>query len=162
MSHHEHKQKIGWKEWVALPELGLPHIKAKVDTGAKTSAIHAYNLTTFERKNATWIRFWIHPLPKREDISVMCEAPALEQRVVSDSGGHKERRWVIATMITIGDTEHRIEITLTNRREMKFRMLLGRAVLAGFLIDTNKSYLLGRPKAPRRAYTRKADKGKLK
>lgn len=137
---------LGWREWVSLPELGITAIKAKVDTGARTSALHAFHVELYRRAASHWVRFAIHPLQTRADPVVKCTAKVIDQRLVSDSGGHRERRYVINTPLHIADRELPIEITLTDRDTMKFRMLLGRTALCnGFLVDPRRSYLAGHP-----------------
>jgi len=137
---------IGWREWLALPELGIPAIKAKVDTGARTSALHAFRTESFRRDGCEHVRFWIHPLRGRDDIQIECQAPVIDRRVVRDSGGHSEERCFIRTAVSAGGREWQAEITLTSREDMLFRMLLGRAALleAGFQVDPGSSYVLGR------------------
>jgi len=149
---------IGWREWVALPLLGLPAIKAKVDTGAKTSSLHAFRIETFERVGRLHVRFRVHPIQGRKDVVVLCEAPVIDHRSVSDSGGHREKRFVIQTTITIGSLTFPIEVTLANRESMTHRMLIGRSAMAQLAIDPSRSYLLGRPLKSARIY---ADSQKL-
>lgn len=139
------KIQIGWREWIALPELGIPAIKVKIDTGARTSALHVFDLEVNDRCGRTWVRFGLHPVQKRIDIALFCTAEMIDERVVSDSGGHRERRPIIATLLRLGDREWPIEISLTNREDMLFRMLLGRTALRGrVIIDPQLSYLCGR------------------
>ncbi len=145
---------IGWREWLALPELLIPAIKAKVDTGARTSALHAYFVEPFARDGVQMVRFGVHPLQKRLDLEIICEAPVKDYRSVSDSGGHKEMRYVIETTMQLGTLSRTIEMTLTNRDNMKFRMLLGRTALAGMQVAPDKSYLIGRKS---HKYSRKAN-----
>ena len=136
---------IGWKEWIGLPDLGIPAVKAKIDTGARTSALHVFDLQEFVVEDRQMVRFGIHPLQRREDILRFCEAPVLEKRRVKDSGGHIEKRYVIRTTAVMGAVSWPIDITLTNRDLMLFRMLLGRtAVENRFLLNPGRSYLTGR------------------
>lgn len=139
-------QMLGWREWLSLPELGIPHIKAKVDTGARTSCLHAFYVDPFRKGRRDWVRFGVHPLQRNDSEIVHCEAQILDQRQVSDSGGHRELRFVICTRLQLSDFDDTVELTLTNRDSMRFRMLLGRTALAagGFCIDPAASYLAGR------------------
>jgi len=138
---------LGWREWVALPELGIRRIKCKVDTGARSSALHAFYLEPFKSRGRQRIRFGIHPLQRRTDRECVCTADVLDQRIVSDSGGHREQRYVIETRVQLGDEDWPIEITLTDRDTMRFRMLLGRtAIKKKFVVNPASSYLMGKPK----------------
>lgn len=147
--------KIGWREWLTLPELNIPAIKAKVDTGAKTSTLHAFRIETFGRDGGRYLRFWIHPLRRNKNMELVCEAEIVDRRVVRDSGGHTEQRYVIRTPVVAGDRRWPIEITLTSREDMMFRMLLGRSAISagGFIVDPHTSFVLGRRLA--RAYRKK-------
>jgi ribosomal protein S6--L-glutamate ligase len=132
---------LGWEEWVALPELGLPAIKVKVDTGARTSALHAFFVERVTSGRRLRIRFGVHPIPRRADVAVVCSAAVVDQRNVTSSNGERESRYVISTPIRIGDREWPIEITLTNRDAMSYRMLLGRQAIGdGILVDPAASF----------------------
>ena len=143
---------IGWREWVALPDLGLAAIKAKVDTGARTSALHAFLIEPYRQDGIDMLRFLIHPIQRNQDFEVECRCPVFDQRAVTDSGGHTEMRYVIQSEVTIGDARWPIEMTLTNRDTMAFRMLLGRrAMEQRFLVDPAASYINGKLR-PRKLY----------
>lgn len=155
---------MGWREWVALPSLGVPAIKVKVDTGARTSSLHAYEIERFRRRGKPWVRFRIHPLQRRKDVSLLCEAPVVDERVVSDSGGHREKRIVIRSDLVLGDRTWPIELTLARRDSMMFRMLLGRTALEGrAVVHPGASYKQGRGLGevyPRRRRKKKKKKAK--
>lgn len=140
-SHMTNKITVGWREWLALPELGIDKIKAKVDTGARTSCIHAFRVEEFTQEEQVWVRFWVHPIQDDNNTEVQCQAKVIDQRTVTDSGGHQEQRYVIQTQLLIGGQQWPIEATLTNRDTMKFRMLLGRTAMAGrIVVDPELSY----------------------
>lgn len=131
---------IGWREWAGLPALGVPRIKLKIDSGARSSAIHAFAI---ERPAAGRVRFGLHPL-QRSDEELWCEAELLEERWVMDSGGHRELRPFIRTPLELGGARWDIEVSLTTRETLRFRMLLGRTALRDrYLVDTGASYLMG-------------------
>lgn len=139
-------QVVGWREWVALPELRVARIKAKVDTGARTSALHAYDVEGFERDGGAWARFEVHPIQRSRASSVIVEAPLVDRRQVRSSSGSAEHRWVIRTALIMGEASWPIEVTLTRRDAMGFRMLLGRQALRRrTLVDPGRSWLAGTP-----------------
>lgn len=136
---------FGWREWVCLPDLGIRRIKAKVDTGARTSALHAFELRSYTEAGRERVEFRMHPLQKDVDTAIVCHADILDTRVVTDSGGHREERYVIETTLSIGGHTWPIEATLTSRDNMLFRMLLGRtAIRRRGLVDPARSYLVGK------------------
>ena len=145
------KVVVGWREWVALPELGIDRINAKVDTGARTSALHAFKIKSFTRDGRDFLRFFLHPMQRQSTPEVLCEAPLVDERLITSSSGQRERRYVIETLLRLGQSEWPIEVTLTNRDEMGFRMLLGRqAMRRRLVVDPGSSYKLGRSKRAER------------
>ena len=134
---------IGWREIVALPNLGISQIKAKIDTGARSSALHAFHVEKFQREGQEMIHFQVHPYQRDTEYTVTAEAKLLEYREVRPSSGKTQLRPVILTNVELGGVQWQIELTLTNRDVMGFRMLLGRqAVRDRFLVDPGKSFLL--------------------
>lgn len=137
------KAIIGWREWCALPELALPALLAKVDTGAKTSALHAYDIQDSDR-GGDWLRFKVHPIQRKRRPEVICEALCVDERKITSSNGKSELRPVIETDIVIADRRFSTQITLTNRDEMGFRMLIGRQTLSKrYIVDPSMSYCCG-------------------
>ena len=133
---------LGWEEWAAFPGLALPAIKAKIDTGAKTSALHAEGIEPYGPASARRVRFVVRPAPHRLDLVIACSAPLIDQRAITSSNGMTEDRYVIGAEIVIAGHAWPIEISLSDRRDMSYRMLLGRQALqAGcVLIDPSTSF----------------------
>jgi hypothetical protein len=145
------KPVLGWREWVTLPELNIEHIKAKIDTGARSSALHAFAIEPYRKAGQPWVMFAIHPQQNNTDIVIECHASIKDRRMVSDSGGHKQRRYVIETSLLLGSAIITAEMTLTNRDSMLFRMLIGRTTLNDrFLIDPSASFCQEKPSSPLR------------
>lgn len=139
------KIPIGWREWVSLPGLAIPGIKAKIDTGARTSSIHASNIEVVKKRGKRYVRFTVYPLYNNRKISVNCLTEIIQEKKVTDSGGKSEMRFFIKTDLVIGEKKWEIDITLSNRERMRFKMLLGREALAGkVIIDPKRQYLTGR------------------
>ncbi len=137
---------LGWREWLALPDLGVLAIRAKVDTGARSSALHVESLETLFRGGAEWVRFRWGPDCRTE--RDWAEAPVLDRRYVTDSGGHRTERVFIQTTLWLAGARWPVEINLSHRRNMLFPMLLGRTAMAGrFLVDPQRSFVLGEPDA---------------
>ena len=139
------KKLIGNQEWCALPELGILAIKARVDSGAKTSSVHAFNITTFVKDNLEWVSFEVHPVQRNDKILMRCECPVVDRRDVKSSSGESETRYVINTPISLDGQVWDIEMTLTDRDAMGYRMLLGREAMHGrLIIDPSKISILGK------------------
>ncbi len=134
---------IGWREWVSLPDLGIERVKAKVDTGARSSSIHAFDVEVFRRHGRSRVRFNVHPSQKDVGETAHCDVPLHDMRWVKSSNGTRELRPVIRTHVALGNTRWLIDLTLTSRELMGFRMLLGReAVRRRFVIDPGRSHLM--------------------
>ncbi len=143
------KKIIGWREWVRLPDLHSGRIKAKIDTGARTSCLHAYRITPFSKDGASYVRFLLHPVQRQKKLEIPCVAVVIDYRCVTDSGGRREYRYVIRTKMKLGKLSWPVELTLTNRDQMGFRMLIGRQALRRrYLVDTGRSFLARKKKKP--------------
>lgn len=146
MRHHS-TTVAGWREWVSLPDADVRWIKAKLDTGARSSSLHAFDIEEFERQGERWVRFSVHPWQRSAVDSHVCELPVYDQREVRSSSGHSEIRYVVIMRVGLLGTTVSAEMTLTRRDEMGFRMLIGRQALRhAFLVDPGRSYVGGRPK----------------
>ena len=154
MSRSTHSNTLtGWREWVSLPDLGVDWIKAKIDTGARTSSLHAFDIQEFERDGEAWVRFRVKPWQDSQEDAVVVESPIHDRRAVRSSSGHAQERLVVQLMMRLVDREVMAEVTLSNRDEMGFRMLIGREALRrGYVVDPARSFLGGR--APREARRR--------
>lgn len=142
----QNKVIIGSEEWFSFPDLNIPYIKARIDSGAKTSALHAVNISPFIRDNENWVKFDINPIQNNTKAVKHCEAKLIDKRVVKSSSGYREQRYVIQTHLKIGEESWNIEMTLTNRDSMGFRMLLGREAMSGrLLVDPEQKYVLEQP-----------------
>ena len=149
---------IGWREWVSLPDLGVDWLKAKIDTGARTSSLHAFDIRQFQRDGEDWVRFWVKPWQESQEDAIEVECPVHDRRTVRSSSGHAQVRFVVELLIRLYDREVLAEVTLSNRDEMGFRMLIGREALRqGFVVDPARSFVGGR--APRE--TRRRNRGKI-
>ena len=147
-SHMEPVPVIGWREWIALPDLGISEVKAKIDTGARTSVLDAFDIETFYTEGKRCVRFRVNPYQRDSNKIVIAKAEVLDEREVRDSGGHTELRFTILTTVEIQEHRWPIELTLTDRYSMSFRMLLGRQGLSGrFLVDPGNSFLLSSDKS---------------
>jgi hypothetical protein len=140
------KVAVGWREWIALPALGIDAIKVKIDTGARSSSLHAFDIETFDRDGERWVRFVVHPLQRDVGATVQCEAPVLDFRHIRSSSGHISHRPVIRAEISLDNRSWPIDLTLAPRDEMGFRMLLGREAVRGkFVVDPGRSYVVSQP-----------------
>jgi hypothetical protein len=150
---------VGWREWVGLPDLGVEWMKAKIDTGARTSSLHAFAIEEFEKDGADWVRFELHPWQRSTDDAVQVEVPVHDRRLVRSSSGHADVRYVVTLRLRLLDRTVPAEVTLTRRDEMGFRMLIGREALRqGFVVEAAASYHGGRPpRAVRRSNRKRAD-----
>ena len=150
------KRAAGWREWVSLPSIGVGSIKAKLDTGARTSALHAFNIETYWSDGELWARFFVHPYQKNDAREIACDARIEDIRIVSNPGGRRQRRLVIRTDVRLGDETWPIDLSLTDRDEMGFRLLIGRTAMHGNLIvDPDHSYLLGKRKRKKKKRKKK-------
>jgi hypothetical protein len=135
---------LGWRERLALPELGIGLLKAKLDTGARSSSLHVDTLQAFQRDGATWLRFALS-IRRRHPFEISCEAPALDRRAVTDTGGRRTERWFIRTQVILAGQSFSVDVNLTDRRHMLFPLLLGRSALMGrFAVDPALSYTQSR------------------
>lgn len=135
---------LGWREWASLPEIGIEAVHAKLDTGARSSALHVVDMESFRRHEDEWVRFWVDPDPRHPDFILKCEALVADQRYVTNSGGNRQRRMVIRTELEIGGRRWPIDLTLTGRSQMRFRMLVGREAMRNrILVDPMRSDLAG-------------------
>lgn len=150
--------RVGWREWLALPELGVPAIKAKVDTGARSSCLHVLEIETFQQAGEEWVNFLVQPIRRRPELVFACSAPIIDRRLVTDSGGHSQSRLFIETEVSLGGNRWRCELNLARRDNMLFPMLLGRTALTGIaIVEPGVSFRQG--KALARSYTKKVSTG---
>lgn len=141
---NKHPELIsGWREWASLPEIGIEQIKVKLDTGAKTSSLHAFQISTFKKNNQDWVKFDLHPLQDNDTFIKTCMCPIIDYRWITSSNGQSQQRYIISTSVKLGPLFWPIDISLANRDEMGFRMLLGRdAIKKNLLVDAGRSYIL--------------------
>lgn len=146
IGHHHSSTLTGWREWVSLPSIGVPWVKAKIDTGAQTSALHATGISEFDRDGVPWVRFTAHPWQLSDNDAVEVELPVHDRRTVRSSSGHAQERPVVLITVECVGREIEAEFTLTDREEMLFRMLIGREALRqGYVVDASASFLGGKP-----------------
>ena len=149
---------MGWREWIALPDLGLPHLKAKIDTGARSSSLHAVDIEPFDRDHQVFVRFKVHPIQRSETRLITCEAKVHDVRKVRSSSGEAANRFVILTPIRWKNQDWPVELTLADRSLMGFRMLIGREAIRGkILVNPGQSYFGGRPKRKKNENASKSD-----
>lgn len=135
------RRMLGWREWAALPELGIPAVKAKIDTGAKTSALHVMDIDVHQKRNRDWVRFHVHP-DVEGNVTLECDARLVEWRSIKDSSGHATTRPIIHTLLHVAGEQHVIELSLAKRQDMGFRLLVGREALRGrFAVDPALSFV---------------------
>lgn len=156
MTEPDHSTTIaGWREWVSLPGIGVPWVKAKLDTGARSSAIHAFDVEGYRRKGADWVRFRVRPWQHSEEDAITVERPVHDRRRVRSSSGHVEERIVVLLDVVLTGRTVTAEVTLSNRDQMGFRMLIGREALRqGFVVDSARSFVGGRAPRPARRRNR--------
>jgi len=156
VSERTHSNTLaGWREWVQLPDVGVPWIKAKLDTGAQTSSIHAYDVEAFDQGGTAWVRFGIRPWQRSEEDEARVELPVLDVRRVRSSSGHVDERFVVSMPLVLVGHRVEAEVTLSNRDSMGFRMLIGREALSrGFVVDSARSFLGDRAPRPMRRRNR--------
>ena len=142
---------IGWREWVSMPRLGIKQTKAKIDTGARSSSLHAFEIESFTKQGKDWVRFQVHPIQRRDDLIVSCEAPIHDVRHIRSSSGEASERFVIRTPISWMGQTWKIDLTLADRSLMGFRMLIGREAIRGrVLVDSGRSYFGPKPSRSKR------------
>lgn len=136
---------VGWREWISLPDLGVKNIKGKLDTGARTSSLHTFIIDPYTEDGKNMVRFGLHPLQRRKDIEIICNAEVLDRRMILDTGGRRELRYVIRTTISLAGIQWPIEVNLANREDLRFRFLIGREAMKNRLVvDPGRSYVHGR------------------
>ncbi|NNE01439.1 MAG: ATP-dependent zinc protease [Pirellulaceae bacterium] len=142
---------MGWREWISMPDLGLPHLKAKIDTGARSSSLHAIDIETFHQADEEFVRFRVHPIQRSESRTIQCQAKVHDVRSVRSSTGEVTDRFVILTPVRWKHQVWPVELTLADRSLMGFRMLIGREAIRGrMLVDPGRSYFGGRRKRKKR------------
>ena len=148
------KATVGWREWASLPSIEIPAIKVKIDTGARTSSLHVHGLRTFLKNGERFAKFTVYPLQKRDTVTKRCVAKIVDKRLISDSGGHAQMRYVVLLTVKLGNAEWETEVSLTSRSKMRFRMLLGRMALKECVVEPIASYTHGKftPKTLRKLY----------